>query len=98
MLSNRQFFCLFVFLIQPKSKGDGSCSHFREYFRLEQLQEEFDVTTENDLRFNRRFQLLLLRDRDVAEFRHSKLVPLYEREIPRDAFTVSIKILFYRIC
>ncbi|PVD23406.1 hypothetical protein C0Q70_16675 [Pomacea canaliculata] len=76
-----------VYLLEPKSKGDGSCSHFREYFRLEQLQEEFDVTTENDLRFNRRFQLLLLRDRDVAEFRHSKLVPLYEREIPRDAFT-----------
>lgn len=60
----------------------------REFFRLEQLQEEFDLATEADLNANRRFQMLRLRDCEVSEFRNAKMVAPFEREIPRDAFLV----------
>ncbi|XP_046545533.1 LOW QUALITY PROTEIN: coiled-coil and C2 domain-containing protein 2A-like [Haliotis rubra] len=59
----------------------------RDFFRLEQLQEEFDLTSDEDMDGNKRFRLLQYRDSEVQEFRNYKLVPVYEREIPRDAFT-----------
>lgn len=72
-------------LFQSRSGESGP----REYFRLEQLQEEFDFATDADLAANRRFQMLSLRDREVAEFRNIKMIAPFEREIPRDAFAVS---------
>jgi coiled-coil and C2 domain-containing protein 2A len=52
--------------------------------------EEFDFVTYDELVLNRRFQLLQLRDEEVQEFRNYKMVPAYDREIPRDTFTVCI--------
>ncbi|KAK7488454.1 hypothetical protein BaRGS_00020239, partial [Batillaria attramentaria] len=75
-----------VYLLRPKGGGDAGVMQPREFFRLEQLQEEFDLATEADLTSNRRFQMLTLRDREVAEFRNAKMVAPFEREIPRDAF------------
>lgn len=61
-----------------------------DYFRLEQLQEEFNFCDDQDITNNKRFQLLELRDGEVADFKNFKMVPVHEREIPRDTFTVSI--------
>ncbi|KAL8612721.1 hypothetical protein ACOMHN_025372 [Nucella lapillus] len=72
-----------MYLLGARSGESGA----REYFRLEQLQEEFDVATEADLNANRRFQMISLRDREIAEFRNTKMIAPFEREIPRDAFT-----------
>lgn len=59
-----------------------------EYFRLEQLQEEFNFLTEEELQRSRRFRLLRLRSQEVAEFRHFKYVPSMEREISEKVFQV----------
>ena len=50
--------------------------------------EEFDFLDEDEFKSNKRFQLLELRDGEVQEFRNYKMVPPYEKEIPRDTFTV----------
>lgn len=62
-----------------------------DYFRLEQLQEEFNFVTDEELEVLKRFKLLQLRDTEVQEFRNLKMVPLNEREIPRDIFQVRYK-------
>lgn len=74
-------------LFQPK--GGEIQLHPPDYFRLEQLQEEFNFCDDTDIANNKRFQLLELRDGEVAEFKNYKLVPAVEKEIPRDTFTVS---------
>ncbi|OQV12974.1 Coiled-coil and C2 domain-containing protein 2A [Hypsibius exemplaris] len=53
-----------------------------KYFRLEQLQEEFDFCPSEDIANNRRFQVLQLRDRQVADFADWKMVPPTDEEIP----------------
>lgn len=78
-------------LLQGRS-GDSSQLTPAEYFRLEQLMEEFDFIDEAEFNANRRFQLLELRDGEVQEFRNYKMVPPYEKEIPRDTFTVCLPI------
>ncbi|XP_030642577.1 coiled-coil and C2 domain-containing protein 2A [Chanos chanos] len=57
-----------------------------DYFRLEQLQEEFNFVSHEELERSRRFRLLRLRSQEVAEFRHFKSVPSMEREISDKVF------------
>ncbi|XP_068581544.1 coiled-coil and C2 domain-containing protein 2A isoform X2 [Cebidichthys violaceus] len=57
-----------------------------EHFRLEQLQEEFNFATDDELERSNRFRLLRLRDREVAEFRSYKCVPAVEREVTGKVF------------
>ncbi|KAM8887666.1 coiled-coil and C2 domain-containing protein 2A isoform 1-T1 [Synchiropus picturatus] len=57
-----------------------------EYFRLEQLQEEFNFVTDEDLEMSKRFRLLTLRNQEVAEFRNYKCVPAVEREVTDKVF------------
>ncbi|VDI43750.1 coiled-coil and C2 domain-containing protein 2A [Mytilus galloprovincialis] len=74
-----------VYMLKPK--GGEIQLHPPDYFRLEQLQEEFNFCDDTDIANNKRFQLLELRDGEVAEFKNYKLVPAVEKEIPRDTFT-----------
>ncbi|KAL1022565.1 hypothetical protein UPYG_G00029340 [Umbra pygmaea] len=57
-----------------------------EYFRLEQLQEEFNFVKEENLEQSRRFRLLRLRNQEVADFRNYKFVPALEREVTDKVF------------
>uniref|UniRef100_A0A3Q3W2A0 C2 domain-containing protein n=1 Tax=Mola mola TaxID=94237 RepID=A0A3Q3W2A0_MOLML len=57
-----------------------------EYFRLEQLQDEFNFVTDEELDRSKRFRLLQLRNREVAEFRNYKCVPALEREVTDKVF------------
>uniref|UniRef100_A0A3Q3N7K7 Coiled-coil and C2 domain containing 2A n=1 Tax=Labrus bergylta TaxID=56723 RepID=A0A3Q3N7K7_9LABR len=57
-----------------------------EYFRLEQLQEEFNFVTDEELERSKRFRLLRLRNQEVAEFRNYKCVPALEREVTDKVF------------
>ncbi|XP_026160597.1 coiled-coil and C2 domain-containing protein 2A isoform X2 [Mastacembelus armatus] len=57
-----------------------------EYFRLEQLQEEFNFVTDEELDRSKRFRLLRLRNQEVAEFRNYKCVPALEREVTDKVF------------
>lgn len=61
-----------------------------DYFRLEQLQEEFNFLSDEELERSRRFRLLRLRSQEVAEFRHLKSVPSIEREISEKVFEVRV--------
>lgn len=60
-----------------------------DYFRLEQLQEEFNFASDEELAQSRRFRLLALRNQEVPEFRNYKCVPSREREVTDKVFQVS---------
>ncbi|XP_061682294.1 coiled-coil and C2 domain-containing protein 2A isoform X2 [Syngnathoides biaculeatus] len=57
-----------------------------DYFRLEQLQEEFNFASDDELARSRRFRLLALRSQEVPEFRNFKCVPSHEREVTDKVF------------
>lgn len=67
-----------------------------EYFRLEQLHEEFNFLSDEELQRSRRFRLLMLRSQEVPEFRHFKCVPSVEREISEKVFQVRSPKAIYR--
>ncbi|KAL4635419.1 coiled-coil and C2 domain-containing protein 2A isoform X1 [Arapaima gigas] len=56
------------------------------YFRLEQVQEEFNFVTDEELQKSRRFRLLSLRSQGVPEFRNYKNIPAVEREVSEKVF------------
>uniref|UniRef100_A0AAY5LAT0 C2 domain-containing protein n=1 Tax=Esox lucius TaxID=8010 RepID=A0AAY5LAT0_ESOLU len=72
-------------LLKVASSGEVTAP---DYFRLEQLQEEFNFVSEEDLEQSRRFRLLRLRNQEVAEFRNYKFVPAMEREVTDKVFEV----------
>ncbi|XP_060098642.1 protein CC2D2B [Heteronotia binoei] len=51
-------------------------------FRLEQLQEEFNFVTVEEIRKCKRFQLLQLRNSGQLDFFPFQQIPLFDREIP----------------
>lgn len=61
-----------------------------DYFRLEQLQEEFNFVTDEEFESSKRFRLLRLRNKGVAEFRNYKCVPALESEVSDKVFQVSL--------
>ncbi|XP_039607444.1 coiled-coil and C2 domain-containing protein 2A isoform X1 [Polypterus senegalus] len=57
-----------------------------DYFRLEQLQEEFNFIKEEEFQRSKRFRLLDLRNQEVPEFRNYKCIPTLEREVSDKVF------------
>ncbi|KAI3369014.1 hypothetical protein L3Q82_025986 [Scortum barcoo] len=72
-------------LLKVASSGEVTAP---EYFRLEQLQEEFNFVTDEELERSKRFRLLSLRNQEVAEFRNYKFVPAQEREVTDKVFQI----------
>uniref|UniRef100_A0A3P8UI20 Coiled-coil and C2 domain containing 2A n=1 Tax=Cynoglossus semilaevis TaxID=244447 RepID=A0A3P8UI20_CYNSE len=72
-------------LLKVASSGEVTAP---DYFRLEQLQEEFNFVMDEEFRSSRRFRLLQLRNQEVAEFRNYKGVPSVEREVDDKVFQV----------
>ncbi|CAH2299842.1 coiled-coil and C2 domain-containing 2A isoform X1 [Pelobates cultripes] len=70
-------------LIMIANTGDA---YVPEFFRLEQLQKEFNFVSDEELNRSKRFRLLQLRNQEVPEFNNYKLVPIKEREIPEKMF------------
>ncbi|XP_034386922.1 coiled-coil and C2 domain-containing protein 2A isoform X2 [Cyclopterus lumpus] len=70
-------------LLKVASSGEVTAP---DYFRLEQLQEEFNFVSDAELERSKRFRLLRLRQQEVAEFRNYKCVPALEREVTDKAF------------
>ncbi|XP_049575241.1 coiled-coil and C2 domain-containing protein 2A isoform X4 [Syngnathus scovelli] len=70
-------------LLKVASSGEVTTS---DHFRLEQLQEEFNFASDEELARSRRFRLLALRNQEVPEFRNYKCVPSREREITEKVF------------
>ncbi|XP_042664146.1 coiled-coil and C2 domain-containing protein 2A isoform X2 [Tyto alba] len=70
-------------LIMVATSGEARVPDF---FRLEQLQQEFNFVSDEEFNRSKRFRLLQLRNGEVAEFRNYKQVPLHEREISEKIF------------
>uniref|UniRef100_A0A8D2MIZ9 Coiled-coil and C2 domain containing 2A n=1 Tax=Zonotrichia albicollis TaxID=44394 RepID=A0A8D2MIZ9_ZONAL len=70
-------------LIMITTSGEA---HVPDFFRLEQLQQEFNFVSDEEFNRSKRFRLLQLRNEEVAEFRNYKQVPLHEREISEKIF------------
>ncbi|XP_043825575.1 coiled-coil and C2 domain-containing protein 2A [Dromiciops gliroides] len=70
-------------LIMVATTGD---TYIPEFFRLEQLQQEFNFASDEELNRSKRFRLLRLRSLEVPEFRNFKQVPVYDREIMEKVF------------
>jgi len=66
-----------------------------DFFRLEQLQKEFNFVSDEEFNRSKRFRLLQLRNGEVAEFRNYKQVPLHEREISEKIFQVEYYLKYF---
>ncbi|XP_023555355.1 coiled-coil and C2 domain-containing protein 2A isoform X2 [Octodon degus] len=73
-------------LMQLISVATSGESYVPDFFRLEQLQQEFNFVTNEELNRSKRFRLLCLRSQEVPEFRNYKQIPAYDREIMEKVF------------
>ena len=73
--------------VQP-TIGDSRL-RLSEHYRLEQLQEEFNFATDEEIDNSKRFKLIRYRDDEVAEFRNMQ-IPLFENEISAIIFDVCL--------
>ncbi|XP_031197991.1 coiled-coil and C2 domain-containing protein 2A isoform X2 [Mastomys coucha] len=73
-------------LMQLISVATSGESYVPDFFRLEQLQQEFNFVSEEELNRSKRFRLLHLRSQEVPEFRNYKQIPVYDREIMEKVF------------
>ncbi|XP_039694090.1 coiled-coil and C2 domain-containing protein 2A isoform X6 [Pteropus medius] len=73
-------------LMQLISVATSGESYVPDFFRLEQLQQEFNFVSDEELNRSKRFRLLRLRSQEVPEFRNYKQVPAYDREIMEKVF------------
>ncbi|DAA14931.1 TPA: chromosome 10 open reading frame 130-like [Bos taurus] len=69
---------LMEFIMYIKHKGQD----IPKYFRLEQLQDEFNFVSEEEMKKSKRFQLLQLRNAGQLDVFLLQQMPLYDREIP----------------
>ncbi|XP_024597605.1 coiled-coil and C2 domain-containing protein 2A [Neophocaena asiaeorientalis asiaeorientalis] len=73
-------------LMQLISVATSGESYIPDFFRLEQLQQEFNFVSDEELNRSKRFRLLGLRSQGVPEFRNYKQIPMYDREIKEKVF------------
>nr|XP_012593019.1 coiled-coil and C2 domain-containing protein 2A isoform X4 [Microcebus murinus] len=73
-------------LMQLISVATSGESYVPDFFRLEQLQQEFNFVSDEELNRSKRFRLLHLRSQQVPEFRNYKQIPVYDREIMEKVF------------
>ncbi|XP_008590568.1 PREDICTED: coiled-coil and C2 domain-containing protein 2A, partial [Galeopterus variegatus] len=73
-------------LMQLISVATSGESYVPDFFRLEQLQQEFNFVPDEELNRSKRFRLLRLRSQEVPEFRNYKQIPVYDREIMEKVF------------
>uniref|UniRef100_A0A8D1TLU0 DUF5523 domain-containing protein n=1 Tax=Sus scrofa TaxID=9823 RepID=A0A8D1TLU0_PIG len=76
--NNPEYSDLMEFIMYIKHKGQD----MPKYFRLEQLQDEFNFVSEEEMKKSKRFQLLQLRNAGHLDIFLPQPMPLYDREIP----------------
>ncbi|KAM6441989.1 protein CC2D2B [Liasis olivaceus] len=73
---------LFELIMYAQSQEKSDSKHFR----LEQLQEEFNFVTAEDIQNCKRFRLLQLRNLGQLGFYSFQQIPLFDKEIPDTIF------------
>ncbi|XP_004409556.1 PREDICTED: coiled-coil and C2 domain-containing protein 2A-like [Odobenus rosmarus divergens] len=76
--NNPEYSDLMEFIIYMKHKGQD----IPKSFRLEQLQDEFNFVSEEEMKKSKRFQLLQLRNAGQLDIFHLQQIPLYDKDIP----------------
>ncbi|XP_021108771.1 protein CC2D2B isoform X2 [Heterocephalus glaber] len=76
--NNPEYSDLMEFIMYMRHKGQD----IPRYFRLEQLQDEFNFVSEEEMKKSKRFQLLQLRNAGQLDIFLLQQMPLYDREIP----------------
>ncbi|KAM6182264.1 protein CC2D2B [Erethizon dorsatum] len=76
--NNPEYSDLMEFIMYMRHKGQD----IPQYFRLEQLQDEFNFVSEEEMKKSKRFQLLQLRNAGQLDIFLLQQMPLYDREIP----------------
>ncbi|XP_054584945.1 protein CC2D2B [Eptesicus fuscus] len=80
--NNPEYSDLMEFIMYMKHKGKD----IPKYFRLEQLQEELNFVSEEEMKKSKRFRLLQLRYAGQLGIFPLQQIPLYDREIPDSVF------------
>ncbi|XP_073650249.1 protein CC2D2B [Tursiops truncatus] len=76
--NNPEYSDLMEFVMYMKHKEQD----IPKYFRLKQLQDEFNFVSEEEMKKSKRFQLLQLRNTGQLDVFLLPQMPLYDREIP----------------
>ncbi|KAM4839850.1 protein CC2D2B [Urocitellus parryii] len=76
--NNPEYSDLVEFMTYMRYKGQD----ISKYFRLEQLQDEFNFVSEEEMKKSKRFQLLQLRNAGQLDVFILQQMPLYDSEIP----------------
>ncbi|XP_032739528.1 protein CC2D2B isoform X1 [Lontra canadensis] len=76
--NNPEYSDLMEFIMYMKHKGQD----IPKYFRLEQLQDEFNFVSEEEMKKSKRFQLLQLRNAGQLDIFLLQQIPLYDKDIP----------------
>ncbi|KAH9523492.1 Coiled-coil and C2 domain-containing protein 2A [Bulinus truncatus] len=71
-------------IVYMLSGGDQTLLQPREYFRLEPLQQEFNFASFEELENNLRFKMIALRDEEHPMFKGYQMIPINEKELPKD--------------
>ena len=66
--------------------GDVNSFQMKGHFRLEQLQQEFDFISEEEMEASKRFKLIQYREQGVQDFADFPMIPAFVHEIPDDIF------------
>ena len=80
----------------PNKLGNEGKTDDQGYFRLDQLDDQFSFCSEEELNNNVRFQIIQLRSAKAPDFRNYKMIPSYEKEIPKGILESYAKKLEYR--
>ncbi|KAM8780292.1 protein CC2D2B [Rhynchonycteris naso] len=80
--NNPEYSDLIEFIMYMKHKRKD----IPKYFRLEQLQDEFNFVSEEEMKKSKRFQLLQLRNAGQLDVFPLQQMPLYDSEIPDSVF------------
>jgi hypothetical protein len=61
------------------------------HFRLDDHHDQLVVATEAEIESNVRFRMLQLRREKVSEFANCRMIPITEKEIPRNIVEATMK-------
>ncbi|XP_042898083.1 coiled-coil and C2 domain-containing protein 2A [Parasteatoda tepidariorum] len=74
---------LFHFFQELNLEEDNS-ENSLECFRLEPFKDELEFCSMDEIDNNKRFQLLMLRNRNVAEYQNLKMIPINQEDVTED--------------
>ena len=76
--------------------GESRVQLDQGYFRLDQMDDQFSFCSEEEVNSNVRFQMIQLRSAKAPDFKNYRMIPAYDKEIPKGILESYAKKLEYR--